>query len=59
MIQRWIGEVDKNTLAITQGGNPHKRADGFDVSTGLADKAPNVAVSQLDLDRHGAATPLE
>jgi hypothetical protein len=59
MIQRWVGEVDKDSLAITQGGNPHQRADGFYVSAGLTDETAYVTVSQLDLDRHGAATPLE
>jgi hypothetical protein len=59
MIKRRVGEVDEDTLAITQGGNPHKRAYSFDVSAGLADETAYVTVSQLDLDRYGAATSLE
>src|ERR1700687_2935306 len=59
MCERRIGEVDEDSLAVTQGRDPHQRADGLDVSTGFADEAPYVGVRQLDLDRDSAASTLE
>src|SRR3979409_1006208 len=54
-----VGEVDEDTLAIAQRRDSDQRADGFYVSSGLADETPYVRVRQLDLDRNRAATPLE
>src|SRR6202158_5093284 len=59
MCERRIGEVDEDSLAVTQGRDPHQRADGLDVSTGFSDEAPYVGVRQLDLDRDSAASTLE
>src|SRR5713226_2809520 len=56
---RSVGKVDENALPVFQRRDPHEGADGLDVATGLADEAADVAIRELDLDRHGPASPFE